>query len=85
MVPAFDWEQAVRIRIGKAAMQREGTAISLQEIDELVPQLQPTKTLKGVTLAKSDPSLVAAASRAVFSVVHSRVNPTEILAKCTAR
>ncbi len=67
--------QAVRIRIGKAAMQREGTAISSQEIDELVPQLQPTKTLKGVALAKSDRELRCEAKRKLTSRAAAALAP----------
>ena len=48
---------AVRVRMGKAEMKRQGVAISDEEVMTLIPSLKPEKVVKGLVRAKTKAEL----------------------------
>lgn len=54
---------AVRMRIGKCEMKKRSEAISTDDINTLIPQLKPTKVVKGGVFEKSAAELRAEAKK----------------------
>lgn len=55
--------QRLRIRLGKAEMQRQGSAIPDREINNLIPRLAPNRTTGGKLVTKTAAELRAEAKR----------------------
>lgn len=58
---------AIRVRMGKEEMRRQGISITDEEIKAFIPSLSPTRTRKGKVVRKNDAELRAEAKRKLTS------------------